>query len=72
MSKVAVIGVSGDDQLWLVDFASGTVSPFTQPAESDLAKAVTLRQQGSTIVKGVDFAIAFSSAAVAASGHHES
>lgn len=73
MSKVAVIGLPGDEQLWLVDFTSGTVSPLSAPpAGSDLANAQALRQQGNTVVKGVNFAVAFSSAAVAASGHHES
>lgn len=70
MAKVVVIGITGEAGLWMVDLKSGTVTPFESP-EGELAKTAALRKVGATVVKGVDFAIAVSTASEAAAGLHE-
>ena len=69
MSKVVVLGVSGDKGLWLVDIDAKTVTPLQVPAGTDLAAAVKQREAGGTLIKTVDFAIAVSSAQAVFSGH---
>lgn len=71
MAKVAVIGITGESGLWLADFTSGTLTPLSQPLVGELATAAALRQQGATVVKGMDFGVVVSSAAEVATGHHE-
>ena len=69
MAKVVVLGVSGDNGLWLVDIDARTVTPLQVPASGDLATAVQQRDAGGTFIKNVDFAVAVSSAQVVFSGH---
>ncbi len=71
MAAVAVIGVAGETGLWLADFSLGTLTPLSQPPVGELATAAALRQQGATVIKGVDFGVVVSSAAEVATGHHE-
>ncbi|PRD44851.1 hypothetical protein C5748_05600 [Phyllobacterium phragmitis] len=68
MAQVVVLGLSGTADLWLVDFDAGTVTPIQTSDDSALGQADNLRQAGATIVKGVDFAVAVSSASAVASG----
>jgi hypothetical protein len=70
VAKVILIGVEGEDGLWLVDLESRKVEPFNDPT-GELAKAIELRRQGGTIVKNVDFALGVSSAKVIFSGHFD-
>jgi hypothetical protein len=62
MAKVIVIGVEGEEGLWLADLAAGTVVPLQPPATGELATVSDLRKSGSTVVKGVDLAVAVSAA----------
>ncbi|OAV52724.1 hypothetical protein A6U98_28465 [Rhizobium sp. WYCCWR10014] len=67
MAKAVIIGIPGEAGLWLVDLDTGTVKPLNPTGE--LATANGLRKAGGTFVKGVDLAVAVSSAQVALSGH---
>jgi hypothetical protein len=68
MAKVVVIGVEGEEGLWVADLDAGTVSKMGKAAHGELAAAEKLRTAGATIVKGVDLAIAAKSGASVASG----
>ncbi|CAN7506554.1 hypothetical protein [Rhizobium leguminosarum] len=67
MAKAVIIGIPGEAGLWLADLGAGTVKPLNPTG--DLATANDLRKTGGTFVKGVDLAVAVSSAQVALSGH---
>ncbi|NKJ91163.1 hypothetical protein GFM14_05985 [Rhizobium leguminosarum bv. viciae] len=67
MAKVVIIGIPGEVGLWLADLGAGTVKPVNPTG--DLGTANDLRKAGGTFVKGVDLAVAVSSAQVALSGH---
>lgn len=66
MNKAVIIGIEGETGLWLADLEKGTVTPVTVPLTGNLAPAAALREKGVTVVKGVNFAVAFESAAVVA------
>lgn len=68
MAKVIVLGIPGEPGLWLADLDAGTVSKIDAPSDGALASANALRAGGSAVIKGVDFAIAVSSAAKVSSG----
>ncbi|WP_105386598.1 hypothetical protein [Neorhizobium alkalisoli] len=68
MARIVVIGLPGDEQLYLADLDAGTVHPMTAPTSGPLATANDLRRAGGTIVKGVNLAVAVSSSEQAASG----
>lgn len=68
MAKVVVLGIPGEAGLWLADLDAGTVSKIDAPADGALASANALRSGGSAVIKGVDFAIAVSTAAKVSSG----
>jgi hypothetical protein len=71
MSKVVVIGVEGEAGLWLADLEKGTVTQLGDELSGAMASAASLRKEGATIIKGVDFALAAASAADVAISHHE-
>jgi hypothetical protein len=71
MSKVVVIGVAGESGLWLADLENGTVTRLGDDLSGTLASAAALRKEGATVVKGVDFALAASSAQNISSSHFE-
>ncbi|MFB9948453.1 hypothetical protein ACFFP0_06305 [Rhizobium puerariae] len=68
MAKVVVIGLPGDDQLYLADIDAGTVQPIQPPSSGPLAAANDLRKAGGTVVKDVDLAVAVSSSEQVFSG----
>ena len=71
MSKVVVIGVAGEAGLWLADLDIGTVTPLGEDLSGAMASAAALRNEGVTVIKGIDFALAAASAADVAKSHHE-
>ncbi|QLF71958.1 hypothetical protein FE840_020385 (plasmid) [Peteryoungia desertarenae] len=71
MSKVVVIGLPGEQGLWVADLGNGTVSALQEPFTGTLGSADSLRGSGAAIVKGVDLALAFGSMEEIAQSHHE-
>lgn len=69
MSKVVIIGVSGEEDLYMADLDQGTVTPVDAPAHGNLKYAHDLRAAGSSVVKGVNFAVAMMPVASPAAGH---
>ncbi|GES41264.1 hypothetical protein FBZ98_104637 [Rhizobium sp. ERR 922] len=68
MAGVVLIGIKGEKGLWLADLEKGTVVRYTRRLSGDLAKAEAWRAKGVRVEKDVDFAVALTSASVAASG----
>jgi hypothetical protein len=68
MTKVVVIGIPGETELWLADLGAGTVTRLPAPKGGALAEAQKLRHAGATITKGVDLAVVVSSKDAVASG----
>ncbi len=68
MAKVVVIGIEGEDGLWVADLDAGTVSKIAKPTQGELASADKLRSAGTAIVKGVNLAVTAQSSASAAGG----
>lgn len=67
MARIVVLGIAGEEGLWIADLDAGTVVGAEAPAGGDLKAADELRKAGATIVKGVNLA-ALASSADAASG----
>jgi hypothetical protein len=55
MSRMAVLSMTGEKTLWLVDFAAGTVSAL--PDDADLSVVSESRTDGTPVTRGVDFAM---------------
>lgn len=71
MAGAVLIGIDGEDGLWLADLEQGTVVRYTQPLTGDLATAASWRAKGVKVAKDVDFAVAVSSSSAVASGLYE-
>lgn len=71
MAGVVVLGLVGQDGLWVVDFEAGAVLPLDPVPEGDMATAASYRKVGASFYKGVDFAVHVTTAAQAAEGLHE-
>lgn len=56
MAKIVVLGIEGEDGLWIADLDAGTIAPVAAPASGDLKAANDLRKGGAVIVKGVNLA----------------
>lgn len=68
MSKIVVIGLEGENGLWMVDLDAGTVSQVAAPATGDLKTADDLRKTGVTITRGVNLAARAASAGSVSGG----
>jgi hypothetical protein len=77
MAKFVIIGVEGEDAVWLADLSAGTVFQV-DPAAVDaagaaeagfLSVALNARLNGYTLVKGVNLAVATSSRSDATAAH---
>ncbi|AGB75447.1 MULTISPECIES: hypothetical protein [Rhizobium] len=71
MAGAVLIGIKGEEGLWLADLQQGTVVRYTQPLTGDLAAAESWRAKGIRVEKNVDFAVALISASGVASGLFE-
>lgn len=69
MARVVVIGVAGEDGLWVVDLDAGTVTPLAQPTSGELKTVADLRAAGTSVIKGVNVAITVKATSSAAAGH---
>ncbi|MET0748315.1 MAG: hypothetical protein ABWY49_08995 [Rhizobium sp.] len=68
MSKVVVIGLPGENGLWVADIGAGTVTALVAPKSGALKEANDLRIAGATVVKNVNLAVGVSDTADVASG----
>lgn len=68
MAKVVVIGIAGEEGLWVADLDAGTVSKLGQAAQGELAAADQARAKGAVIAKGVNLAVTAQSAASVSGG----
>jgi hypothetical protein len=68
MAKVLVIGVAGEDGLYLADLDAGTISKIPAPTKGALASADQLRASGVVITKGVNLAVTAQSTASVSGG----
>jgi hypothetical protein len=71
MAKVVILGLTGEEGLWNVDIEAGTVIPLAAPISGDISTASSYRKVGASFIKGVNFAVAVSTAPDAAAGLHE-
>lgn len=65
MATIFIVGETGSTELWLVDTGAGTVQPLTSDGEGSvdaetLATVQAMRENGFSIAKSVDVAIAAS------------
>lgn len=67
MTRLVVLGVQGDDGLWLADLDAGTITQIDVPATGALKNADDLRKAGASVIKGVNLA-ALATSADAVSG----
>ncbi|MCJ8510059.1 hypothetical protein MUU53_19385 [Rhizobium lemnae] len=72
MTKLIILGVAGESQLYAADLEAGTVIPITGQPTGELASLITLTQSGAVVTKGVKAAIALDSSSSIASSFHES
>lgn len=56
MARIVVLGITGEDGLWVADLDAGTISPVAAPTSGDLKKADDLRKTGAIVAKGVNLA----------------
>ena len=67
MARLVVLGIEGDDGLWVADLDAGTVAQIAAPTTGALKAADDLRKAGASVAKGVNLA-ALASSADAVSG----
>ncbi|MDX3976413.1 hypothetical protein [Shinella sp.] len=67
MTRLVVLGVQGDDGLWLADLDAGTITQIGVPTTGALKNADDLRKAGASVIKGVNLA-ALATSADAVSG----
>lgn len=71
MAQVVVIGMQGDDNLWIADFENGTLAPMAAAASGAYAEVNAQRAAGAAMIKGIDFAVPMSATASVSAGHLE-
>ncbi|NLR96648.1 hypothetical protein HGP17_07355 [Rhizobium sp. P38BS-XIX] len=71
MARVVILGITGEEGLWVVDLDAGTAAPLTNSADASLQPIVNLRAAGATVTKGVNVAVTVKSADSAYSGHFD-
>jgi hypothetical protein len=69
MAQVVVIGMQGDDNLWIADFEQGTLSPMTSATAGAFKDINAQRASGSGMIRGIDFAVPISATASVSAGH---
>ena len=57
MAKYAVLGVTGEEGYWFVDFEAGTVSTLPPSGSDPFGYSADARANGATLVAGVDLAV---------------
>lgn len=70
MAQVVILGLEGEEGLWIADLGAGTVTPFKDKTAGALAAGASAGRTG-VVAKGVDFAVAIAAVSEAAAGHFE-
>ena len=68
MAKYAVLGVTGENGYWMVDFDAGTVSALPPLDADPFGYSTAAREVGATLTAGVDLAVIVSDKDAAFSG----
>ena len=68
MSIIVVIGVEGDDGLWVADLDAGTVTKLAGAPTGQLKIVDQVRKAGLTVTQGVNFAAVAKSADAVSGG----
>lgn len=71
MARVVVIGIAGEQGLWVVDLDARSVVPLDPPKAGGLKTVTDLRASGTIVTKDVDMAVVVRSAEAAFSGHYD-
>lgn len=71
MAKVVVLGLSGEEGLWIADLEAGTVVPMSAEDSGKMQPVMNMRKAGTSINRGVDFAVSIQTADDSASGLYE-
>jgi hypothetical protein len=69
MARIVVLGVQGEEGLWVADLDAGTVAALPVPSTGALKTADDLRKAGATITKGVNLAALATSIDAASGGY---
>jgi len=69
MANVVIIGIAGEKELWVADLDAGTVTKTPEPKAGALQAANDLRNNGATVIKGVNLAVLATSAEAVAGGY---
>lgn len=69
MARIVVVGLQGEEGLWVADLDAGTVSALPAPSTGALKAADDLRKAGAVITKGVNLAALATSADAASGGY---
>lgn len=69
MARIVVLGLHGENGLWVVDLDAGTVATLATPTTGALKDADDLRKAGATVIKGVNLAALATSLDAASGGY---
>jgi ABC-type phosphate transport system substrate-binding protein len=69
MAKVVVLGLPGEEGLWIADFEAGSINRLDVSDNSSLSAANELRKDGSSFVQGINLALPMETASAAFSGY---
>lgn len=57
MAKYVVLGITGEDKYWLVDFDMGSVTQMPASLNTPFGHTPTARSKGATLIANVDLAV---------------
>ncbi|KSV75524.1 hypothetical protein N185_16930 [Sinorhizobium sp. GW3] len=71
MAKVVILGIEGEEGLWVVDLDAKSVAALDPPTTGGLKTIADVRATGVTTIKGADVAIVVKSSDGISSGHYD-
>lgn len=57
MAKYVVLGITGEDKYWLVDFDMGSVTQMPPSLDAPFGHTASARSKGATLIANVDLAV---------------
>ena len=69
MSKVVILNVAGESQIYVADLEAGTVVPVNGQPAGELAALLSLAESGAVVTRGVTAAIAVDPSTIPSSFH---